>query len=143
MKRFGGAALWITLFGTTACGASDGERTGGAGGESAGGEGGNESSSAGTSPGSEAGMGGAVQPAIGDLEDSADSVVVTLIAGRADPEGVAAKSPQINELSWRDARGAVVVGFATVVVVNPTRSGCCRVNRAQVDKPDNETTTPV
>jgi hypothetical protein len=33
--------------------------------------------------------------------------MVTEAAGRADPEGVAPKSPKISELSWHDSRGAL------------------------------------
>jgi hypothetical protein len=53
--------------------------------------------------------GGSKEPGgnVGDLEDSADSIAVSQAAGRADPEGVAPKSPSTSEVSWRDSRHAL------------------------------------
>ena len=106
MARLRDVTLLFSTYAFIACGSSEGGGTTAAAGRSAGGQsGGNTNPNAGSQ--ATAGSSGQAEPVLGDLQNSADSVRVSRTAGRVDPEGIAPKSPEISELSWRDARGAL------------------------------------
>lgn len=103
LRRCAAASLGLSLL--VACGS--GSSNAGTGAE--GGEGGDAGSAGAPSRGGSGGSGNnaGAPGAEGNLEGSADSVAISKAAGRADPEGVAATSPSITELSWRDSQHAL------------------------------------